>query len=201
MYQPERERLDTLLRRVQVHQPLDQGAFCEPCHRAASAAVGGFRRRGLRWGLDRATDGIRVPWYHRRRRCVYRRIHPRARTGLQPTTAESSTNVHATTDDGETLALRRRTNCTKVLPPSDDRGTYMNLLLSWLSIDMVHDLSTKTPSGFHLFAIDGTTNSDLCGFTWLSFRTISTLYFISSLKVCFIIHISFIYISYIFHYI
>lgn len=33
MYEPERERLDALLRWVQIHQPLDQGALREPRHR------------------------------------------------------------------------------------------------------------------------------------------------------------------------
>jgi len=60
MYQPERERLDALLRRVQVHQPFDQGVLREPRHRA-SVAVNGFVSEAFGRGLNYGQ--VRVSYY------------------------------------------------------------------------------------------------------------------------------------------
>lgn len=115
MDQPERERLDALLRRVQVHQPFDQGALREPRHRAR-VSVRGRPCSGFFSVTDgdprQSTSRITVHAYTN----AYT-YYTSVRSCGPETTAEAGANVRLHDDDERgTRALRRRNG---MAPPAE----------------------------------------------------------------------------------
>lgn len=94
MYEPERERLDALLRGIQIHQPFDQGALREPRHRVVGCDTVSDGSAGISGDLGGIPCSLLSP-------CLQLRV-PSPNESLATcvreyrTTAESSANVEGT---------------------------------------------------------------------------------------------------------